>query len=62
VGKPAVPDRPVVAAELTIGTTAVDGSPCTVKATVFLQTKGGLIASERVYYDAESLVKCGWAK
>lgn len=62
VGKPAVPDRPVVAAELAIAASDADGSPCTVKAAVFLETNDGLIASERVYYDADSLIACGWAK
>jgi ketosteroid isomerase-like protein len=62
VGTPVTPGRPVVAAELEIGTAAADGSPCTVKGVVFLETKKGLIASERVYYDAESLESCSWAK
>jgi ketosteroid isomerase-like protein len=62
VGNPAMPGHPVVAAELAIGTRAADGSPCTVKAAVFLETKGGLIARERVYYDADSLAECGWAR
>jgi ketosteroid isomerase-like protein len=62
VGEPAVPGRPVVAAELTIAASDADGSPCTVKTVVFLETKNGLIASERVYYDADSLIACGWAK
>lgn len=62
VGTPVTPGRPVVAAELEIGTAAADGSPCTVKGVVFLETKKGLIESERVYYDADSLESCGWAK
>ena len=62
VGTPVTPGRPVVAAELEIGTAAADGSPCTVKGVVFLETKNGLIASERVYYDADSLIACDWAK
>lgn len=62
VGEPAVPGRPVVAAELTIAASDADGTPCTVKAVVYLETKDGLIASERVYYGADSLIACGWAK
>jgi uncharacterized protein (TIGR02246 family) len=62
VGTPAVAGRPVVAAELTIAASDAGGRPCTVKAAVYLETKGGLIASERVYYDADSLIGCGWAK
>lgn len=62
VGEPAVPGRPVVAAELTIAASDADGSPCTVKAVVYFETKDGLITSERVYYGADSLIACGWAK
>jgi len=62
VGEPAVPGRPVTAAEVTIAVPAADGTPCTVKAVVVLETSAGLISRERVYYDADSLVACGWAR
>lgn len=38
-----------------------DGS-CEVLMAVLLETdEGGRIVAERVYYDADSLIACGWA-
>lgn len=62
VGEPAVKGRPVVAAELAITVPRADGTSCTVKAAVYLDTKAGMITSERVYYDPDSLIACGWAR
>ena len=62
VGKPAVPGRPVTAAELDIDVSAADGTPCVVKVVVVLETKSGLIGRERLYYDAGSLAACGWSR
>lgn len=62
VGDPAVPGRPQIGAELAIRVRTSDGRSCAVKAAVYLETKAGAIARERVYYDADSLVACGWAR
>jgi len=62
VGAPAVPGRPVTGVELRIEVPARSGAACTVEAAVMLETKGGRINRERVYYQPASLIACGWAR
>ena len=40
----------------------LDGAPCAVMVAVLLEPAEEGIERERIYYDAESLVDCGWAR
>lgn len=44
-----------------IHTTDSDGQACELEALVLLDADGGSIESEEIYYDAESLIECGWS-
>jgi hypothetical protein len=39
-----------------------DGSPCEVRMLVLLETSNAGVVSERSYYNADSLLACGWAE
>jgi hypothetical protein len=38
------------------------GKPCEVQVALLLEPSDKGIVKERIYYDAESLITCGWAR
>lgn len=46
---------------LRIGNVGTGGSDCTVEMAVILTAEDGLIVHEERFWDAESLISCGWA-
>jgi len=55
-------DAPITGGLYAIKVTNEAGQPCEVKVAVLLQTVENLITQETLYYDAQSLISCGWAR
>ncbi len=55
-------DTPITGGLYTINITDLAGQPCKVKMAVLLQTAENLVTHEILYYEPQSLIKCGWAQ
>jgi ketosteroid isomerase-like protein len=55
-------DAPVTGGLYVITVNDLNGQPCEVRAAVLLQTSENLITHETLYYESQSLIKCGWAQ
>jgi ketosteroid isomerase-like protein len=55
-------DAPVIGGLFEVLVKDISGQPCAVKAAVLLQAVDGKITHETIYYEPESLIKCGWAR
>lgn len=55
-------DAPITGGLYSIKVTDKNGQPCEVKVAVLLKTAENLITQETLYYEAQSLISCGWAR
>jgi ketosteroid isomerase-like protein len=55
-------DAPITGGLYTIKVNDQNGQPCEVKMAILLQTAENLIIQETLYYEAQSLISCGWAR
>jgi ketosteroid isomerase-like protein len=55
-------DAPIAGGLFSILVKDTRGQPCAVKAGVLLQAADGKIIHETIYYEADSLIQCGWAR
>ena len=62
-GERGFPDKPqAIGSSYAIEITDPSGETCQVLAVVLLHVLDGKIVQEDLYYDAESLIQCGWAE
>ena len=62
-GERPIRDKPqAIGSSFVIQVSDMDGNDCEVIATVLLQVQDGKIIQEDLYYDPESLIRCGWAE
>ncbi len=55
-------DSPVTGGLYTVQATDLEGQPCIVQVAVLLQTSENLISHETIFYEPQSLIRCGWAR
>jgi len=55
-------EAPITGGLYSIKVTDQNGQPCEVKVAVLLKTAENLIYQETLYYEAQSLIGCGWAR
>ena len=55
-------DAPITGGLYSVKVNDQNGQPCEVKVAVLLQTAENLITQEKLYYEAQSLISCGWAR
>lgn len=55
-------EAPITGGLYVIKVNDLNGQPCEVHVAVLLQASEGKITHEALYYEPDSLIKCGWAK
>ena len=55
-------EAPLIGGTYAIEVTDSTKQPCEVLVAVLLQTSEGKITNEDLYYEPDSLIKCGWAR